>query len=257
MTSEPPPTVPDGSTLLRDLRRDGVVILPGLLAEDRHALLEEHERATSGALSRIKPPYEMDGERIFAATSQDLAAAGFDRLHGALAPAWFCALAGAYFGLASAPQVEFISLAVDSPKRDVDGPGNHHPHWDPTLTLRLMLYVSDVDVDSGALAVKRGTHYANHRIRLQEWRDGLDYRERPVCAGADMPFEDIEAPAGTVLVFDTSITHRRGLLSEDRTRRVAFGHIHSPLAEKQLTGVAFSAIEPAMLWPHAPHEAAP
>ncbi|MGX1305992.1 hypothetical protein AB7M35_000712 [Amorphus suaedae] len=242
--------VPDLGSLLASLRRDGVVVLPALHGGAVEALLDEHRRATSGALAAIKPPHEMDGERIFAATTADLATAGLRHLVGALAPDWFADLAAAYFGQPAPQRVEFVSLAVDSPKRDVDGAGNHHAHWDPTLCLRLMLYVSDVDVESGALAVKRGTHHDNHRIRLAEWRDGLEYSERPVCAGADLPFEDIDGPAGTVLVFDTSITHRRGLLAEGRSRRVAFGHAHSDLAWQQLEGIPYAAVDVAALWPH-------
>lgn len=252
----PQTKAPSAEHALHELRKEGVVVFPGLFAAHAGVLLEEHRRALDDGLAGIHAAAPLDGERIVSTRIEDLHRHGLSNIAGALESDLFRLLAQHYLHLPSRPAVPFASLAYDTPKQDPEGPGNQHKHWDPTLSLRLMLYVTDVSRDNGAIEIIRGTHMDNHATRLKYWRQELPYSEKVPCAGSENDFDIVEGPAGTVLIFDVSITHRRGLVSPGRHRRVAFGHIHSPLAMQQFAGDRLEAIPPEQHWPHRmnPHD---
>lgn len=231
------------------LRRDGLVVFPGLYADFSDALLREHRQCFSGSLTGIKLAPPMDGEKILPAREVDLLENHLTALHRGLFPDWFSQLGARYFHSPESRN-DFASICYDTFKQDRSGPGNHHPHWDPTLSLRLMVYVTDTTDRNGAIEVKPGTHFDNHATRLRLWKNAIPYADPCPCSGADMPYESVQGVAGTVIVFDVSLTHRKGTVSQQEDRRVAFSHIHSPLAQQQLAGAPFHAIPPSLLWPH-------
>lgn len=235
--------------ILEILKRDGVIVFDGLYRDDILEAEREHRLITSGGHPDIRPSIEMDGEKIFSLTQQRLRSHGLRHLANILAAPWFVKLANAYLQKQQS-ETYIFSLAVDGVKRDRDGEGNHNLHWDPTLSLRMMLYVGPTDRRNGALEVIRCTHRENHQRRLTEWASNIQYQERPHCAGNLQDIEAVEGSAGTVIVFDTSISHRRGLVEPDRERRVAFAHIHSELADVQMAGIPFEAAPQSLLWPH-------
>ncbi len=231
------------------LREKGVVVFPGLYADLSAALLQEHHRCFAETLPGLKLAPPMDGEKILPARAIDLVNHQLTTLHQCLFPDWFRQLGAQYFQCSDSRN-DFASICEDTFKHDRQGPGNHHPHWDPTLSLRLMLYVSDVTAENGAIQVKPGTHYRNHQTRLDQWKNHIPYQDPCPCSGTTHPYESIEGRAGTAVVFDVSVTHRKGTVSKEARRSVAFSHIHSPLAQLQLAGTPFNAIPPSLLWPH-------
>lgn len=236
--------------LVQCLRENGVVAFEGLYHHYRENFLAEHERLCAPDSVLADNAERLDGEYIVPSSPKRLMELDCPALAQVLAPPWFSDLGRAYFNAAHPTPVSFISLALDHEKSDLNISGNHLIHWDPSLTLRLMLYVTDVDRTNGAIEVIRRTHFQNHEQRLKEWKEGIEYSDTPVCAGLSQPFEALEGRAGTVLVFDTSVTHRRGLLDRGTTRRVGFGHIHSDLSYKQLGQAPFSELRPEELYPH-------
>jgi hypothetical protein len=236
--------------MLQALRSDGVLVFEGLLAHRIASAADEHRRVTAGHFADIRVSMELDGEKIFVLGDDLLRAQGLRHLADMLAAPWFVALANDYLGTAE-PAPHVYSIALDGAKQAADGPGNHHLHWDPTLSLRMMVYVGDTDRRNGALEVIAGTHLLNHRRRLDEWAGGIAYQPRPVCAGRLEDTEVVEGRAGTVIVFDTSVSHRRGLVAPGHTRRVAFAHMHSALAAAQMAGMPHAQAADHLLWPHA------
>ena len=231
------------------LREKGVVVFPGLYADRSMALAEEHHRCFSESLAGLKLAPPMDGEKILPARAIDLLNHQLTTLHQCLFPDWFRQLGELYFQCRDSRN-DFASICEDTYKHDRRGAGNHHPHWDPTLSLRLMIYVSDVTTNNGAIQVKSGTHYRNHRTRLEQWKNQVSYQDPCLCSGANLPYENIEGCAGTAIVFDVSVTHRKGIVGREAQRSVAFSHIHSPLAQLQLAGTPFGSIPQSLLWPH-------
>ncbi|MGJ3257333.1 MAG: phytanoyl-CoA dioxygenase family protein [Alcanivorax sp.] len=231
------------------LRRDGLVVFPGLYLDMSETLLREHKQCFSGSLTGIKLAPPMDGEKILPAREVDLLENNLTTLHRSLFPDWFSQLGARYFH-SQESRNDFASICYDTFKHDRLGPGNHHPHWDPTLSLRLMVYVSDVTEKNGAIEVKPGTHFSNHAARLNQWENSIPYADPCSCSGADEPYQSIQGGTGTVIVFDVSLTHRKGIVAQGEDRRVAFSHIHSPLAQHQLAGTPFHAIPQSLLWPH-------
>lgn len=231
------------------LRRDGVVIFPGLYADQCAPLMQEHKRCFSAPLkgAELAPP--MEGEQILPARAVDLPENGLHTLHQCLFANWFHELGSRYFRSPIASN-QFASICYDTPKRHLDGPGNHHTHWDPTLSLRLMILISDASVENGAIEVKRGTHYRNHATRLQLWENHIEYQDPCPCAGEELPFTPIEGRAGTAIVFDVSLTHRKGIVGPGQDRRVAFSHVHSPLAQCQQAGQSLADVPASLHWPH-------
>jgi len=238
--------------IVSGLRRDGYVLLPGFAGDVAEGLRREHRRIFAERPAGIAFAEPGDGERICSSTIETLHGLGLDTLARCLGAEWFADIAARYFRAApdAIGEAGLVSFTLDGPKTSLDNPGNHWTHWDPYLSLRLMVYVSDVTRENGAIEIKPGTHRDNHRRRLHEWRAGMDYADRPVCAGGDSAFQPIEARAGSVILFDTSITHRRGLVAEGRERRVAFNYLEAPLGRMHREGAAYDFVPAALRETH-------
>ena len=238
--------------IVSHLRGDGYFLLPGF-AHDLSAQLErEHQCIFEQARAGVSKAEAADGERICSSTIATLSDLGLDNLARVLGVKWFVEVARQYFQAMpdDIGEGEIVSFAWDGSEQDPDKPGNHWMHWDPFLSLRLMLYVSDVTRENGAIEIKPGTHHDNHRQRLLERRACIEYADRPVCAGRDIPFVPIEAPAGTLIVFDTSLTHRRGRVAAGRERRVAFNYLEAPLGTMHREGRRYESTPTALLERH-------
>lgn len=234
--------------IVSSLRREGYCLLSGFAADVAESLRREHQRIFEERLVGVAFAEPGDGEQIYSSTVETLQELGLDNLARCLGADWFADVAARYFRAApdAIGEAELVSFTLDGPKESLDNPGNHWPHWDPYLSLRLMLYVSDVTRENGAVEIKPGTHRDNHRRRMHEWRAGMEYAGRPICAGDDIAFQPVEARAGSVILFDTSITHRRGLVAEGRERRVAFNYLEAPLGRLHREGEAYALVPAAL-----------
>lgn len=110
-------------------------------------------------------------------------------------------------------------------------------------------YPDDTYSKNGAFQVISGTHQANHVQRVWECINNISYNDHPQCSGGST-FRSIEAEAGSLIVFDNSITHRRGLVASGNRRRAVFAHCYSIFGLAQLHGASFSNVDKSTLFKH-------
>lgn len=101
-------------------------------------------------------------------------------------------------------------------------------HFDAYSTIKFMVYLSDTDLECGPFEVVPGSHRKNIESRVAQLMSGKAYDELV----SDLPYRDIETlplvgPAGTMIVFDTDISHRAGFCMPGHKRRLIRGHTDS------------------------------
>tara|TARA_R110000868_G_scaffold18531_8_gene81340 strand:+ start:3388 stop:4056 length:669 start_codon:yes stop_codon:yes gene_type:complete len=103
-------------------------------------------------------------------------------------------------------------------------------HFDRHWRLKFFLYLTDIDVRSGAFSCSVGSRFAGETLRLKAWeqpayedvknRIELDY---PELIG-NYPAEPVEGKAGTLIVFDTDTFHKGGKCDEGKERLIVRLH---------------------------------
>ncbi len=98
-------------------------------------------------------------------------------------------------------------------------------HFDVKRTLKFFFYLRDTDKKNGAFRCIPGSHLIAKKIRNNA-KGGLTYENR--SRTRDLPLGesdaiDIQAPAGTMIVFDTETFHQAGQVEEGE-RWVMRGH---------------------------------
>lgn len=97
------------------------------------------------------------------------------------------------------------------------------PHMDKIQTLKFFVYLTDTMSENGAMGVVPGSHRVNreHRIRCLE-TDG-DFRTVTNLVDKAETLS-VEGSAGTLIIFDTDMTHTAGHVSSGHERRILRGH---------------------------------
>lgn len=113
------------------------------------------------------------------------------------------------------------------------------PHLDKIHTLKFFVYLTDTTAENGAIAVVPGSHHANRQHRLRCLENDTDFRTVSNLVQGIMP-QPVEAPAGTLIVFETDITHTAGHVRSGHERRVLRGHTRT-VAEMKRLGLAGEA----------------
>ena len=108
-------------------------------------------------------------------------------------------------------------------------------HFDKFHTLKYMLYLSDCDKSSGAFCCVPGSHIDGKFLRekawqetqvyeniknkpLEDYRGILEYSEKDVIA--------LEGNAGTLIIFETDVFHRGGIVEDNKERLLIRSHFH-------------------------------
>lgn len=114
-----------------------------------------------------------------------------------------------------------IGSWVKSISHDANDNGNHHLHWDPGLAIKALLYISDVSLESGPFQYIKSSHVQNHQHRIDTWKHNESMVD---CNRISLnnSIDSVIGAAGTCILFDTSISHRRGPIKENHNREVLF-----------------------------------
>ena len=109
---------------------------------------------------------------------------------------------------------------------------NGYLHFDRMRSIKFLLYLSDVNVDSGPFSVVPGSHFLGAKLRQKSNEETKQYEE--VKNRIDIDFPDvvphpeqllpIVGNAGTLIVFDTDIFHLGGLVKEGHERKLMRSH---------------------------------
>ena len=103
-------------------------------------------------------------------------------------------------------------------------------HFDRHWRLKFFIYLTDIDESSGAFGCSAGSRALGQKLRANAWgaknyegvknRIELDYPELL----DKWPCEPVEAPAGTLIVFDTDTFHKGGKCDEGKERLIVRLH---------------------------------
>ena len=106
-------------------------------------------------------------------------------------------------------------------------------HFDRHWRLKFFIYLTDIDRSSGAFNCSVGSREVGSKLRLNAWgakeyegvknRIDLDYPELL----EKWPCEPVEAPAGTLIVFDTDTFHKGGKCDDGKERLIVRLHCGS------------------------------
>ena len=108
-------------------------------------------------------------------------------------------------------------------------PGTEHIaqdlHFDVVKTLKFFLYLNDVTTTNGAFSCIPGSHKQSKQIR-QKFGNEISYVNRHLTRQLDYKDDQImpiEGKAGDLIIFNTDVWHRAGIVSKGE-RRVMRGH---------------------------------
>ena len=137
---------------------------------------------------------------------------------------------GAIKGQSSNNQYGMNVFATHDYKFEGELARNGWLHFDRHWRLKFFIYLTDVDESSGAFSCSVGSRPLGQRLRTNAWgakdyegvknRIELDYPELLEKG----PSEPVEAPAGTLIVFDTDTFHMGGIVEDGKERIVIRSH---------------------------------
>lgn len=117
-------------------------------------------------------------------------------------------------------------------KGDVELARNAYLHFDRIHTFKFMLYLTDVDEQSGPFSVIPGTHLDGKFLRERTWEGTKEYEElknRPLLDYPELGYKQedvvpITGKAGTVIIFDSDLFHMGGIVPQDKERMLIRSH---------------------------------
>lgn len=104
-------------------------------------------------------------------------------------------------------------------------------HFDGNNFFKFFVYLTDTTEANGAFHVVPGSLEANREFRREKIAQGSLSVEESCMGDQEKRAVPIEAPAGTLIVFDSDIGHKAGTFTSDKKRLVIRGHTkaHNPL----------------------------
>lgn len=102
-------------------------------------------------------------------------------------------------------------------------------HFDRIFALKFYLYLLDTSCENGAFEISPGSHHQGRATRCRYLEARYKVEDIPITEiPEDIPQPvPIESPAGTLIIFDTDIIHRGGVVSPGTERLIMRGHSHS------------------------------
>jgi len=107
-------------------------------------------------------------------------------------------------------------------------------HFDKISTFKYMLYLTDVEEGCGALSVIPGSHldglylrnqHAFHKRLPEDYYANFIFENYPELGYTEEDVVPIYGPAGTLIIFDTDLFHRGGLVADGKERLIIRSHI--------------------------------
>lgn len=98
-------------------------------------------------------------------------------------------------------------------------------HFDVASTFKYFVYLTDTSAENGAFTCAPGSHLHTCELR-KKLGSKISYENREITR--DLPVENfelipVEAPAGSLIIFDTDVFHKAGVVNRGE-RRVMRGH---------------------------------
>ena len=102
-------------------------------------------------------------------------------------------------------------------------------HFDRLWRLKFFIYLTDIDVSSGAFYCSPFSRLKGKELRVSDSKVGYENMKNRIEIDYpnlldEFPPEPVEAPAGTLIVFDTDTFHKGGIVDEGKSRLVVRLH---------------------------------
>jgi ectoine hydroxylase-related dioxygenase (phytanoyl-CoA dioxygenase family) len=107
-------------------------------------------------------------------------------------------------------------------------------HFDKLRVLKFFIYLDDTTASNGAMWVAPTSMIRNQRHRARIARLGGELSENRVSE-LEQEIFPIEAPAGSLIVFDTDMSHKAGAVNAGQVRRAMRGHTYFKAQHGALT----------------------
>ena len=220
-------TLPRNATsesVITVLRSDGIAILPEYLEEESlQKLNQEFHRIIETRAELGFNVTERSEATIVAIVRNRLPAEQFPMISEVFADPLMERIAIEYFTCERLALNHQIYATLHSGTGEAVNVLPFVPHLDKIQTLKFFVYLTDTNVDNGAMSVVPGSHVLNreHRIRCIETDDDFRSVKNLICDAETLP---VAGPAGTLLVFDTDVTHKAGHVIPGNTRKTLRGH---------------------------------
>lgn len=212
------------NTCLDALSQHGIFVVPSFLNDKELKAITEHCRQELGQLPRDR--YAFGKTKKY----QKEELSHYPSLEKLFNSKFMESLCTRYLG----PGSEANSTVVLTQEFKYTGERarNGDLHFDRLHSLKFFFYITDVDRNNGAFHAVPGSHLKTRALREKEWnrtgdyddlknRPALDYPELALTERDAVP---VEAPAGSLIVFDTDCLHFGGFVHDERSRIVLRGH---------------------------------
>jgi ectoine hydroxylase-related dioxygenase (phytanoyl-CoA dioxygenase family) len=213
------------SDIVTKLRRYGVVILPGLLKGKALQSMRDDFTAVIGNCAELAKSFTVTKDDSNVSVRLQREQMGED-----LAPeiaAFYSApllatIAGHFYGHQNFVLNRQIFVHETRP---TDKPLSGELHFDVSRMLKFWLYLEEGKADAGAIRMSPGTNLWLSKIR-EEFSDRLIPKAQifnEVDEAAHPPLS-IEAPEGSLVIFETDTAHGAGHVAPGKVRRIMRGH---------------------------------
>ena len=135
------------------------------------------------------------------------------------------------------PGCSFIDVFMTHEfKQEKELAANGHLHFDKLNTFKFMFYMTDCDESSGAFTVSPKSHVLGAHLREESWKqagypapgagryEAVKNKIIKDYPDLDVKTQPIEAPAGSIIIFDTDLFHKGGIVEEGKERLLIRTH---------------------------------
>jgi hypothetical protein len=210
--------------VLLTLRKEGIAILPGFLEREiLEGLNREFETIIDKGQTLGFNVTERDEAVTVAIVRNRLATDDYPVISRVFTDPLMAEVAESYYDGESFALNHQIYANLNSGTREAISDLPFIPHLDKIQTLKFFIYLTDTTAENGAMGVIPGSHHLNREHRLRCLEINSDFRTVTNIV-SEVQTIPAEGSAGTLLIFDTDITHTAGHVLPGYERRVLRGH---------------------------------
>jgi hypothetical protein len=199
------------------LSQYGVLVIPGLFNPDTVSRLHlEYEKLLNSSEAFVRKVDYSNG-RAVTLNMVDIDVAKYPATGETFRLPYFDALTKLYLGRNDVFANKTVYVV-----NDVIGTKHHANdlHFDIQRSLKFFIYLTDTTTANGAFSCVPGSHKISSDLRLRHGKN-LNYENRELSRQLPVKEEDaisIEGSAGSLIIFDTDVFHRAGIVTEGERR---------------------------------------
>jgi hypothetical protein len=222
------------SEILYSLKLNGVCFFPNFLAVNFiRDLEEEYDKILSLPTNIVQDHIKNDVLHTKSVNPLSFDFTNFPKLKQLVNNHFFYQISKLYFKFQFVcPSKIFLyttrGIGAETKKYFLDDKLAFVPHTDETHFLKFFLYLSDVTIKEGPLAVVPGTQKEFKKIRRQWILKNFDHLSRDkISEKYNDLFIPLVGPRGSLTIFDTDVMHKASEIQEGSIRKVIRFDVYS------------------------------